>query len=406
MQNKQDNKKLFSFEFLALCLIIVAAFCNVSVFYSFYHYLGAIDIPVAWRGFLVGLEPMAAFLLRLFVLPWLHVRNAFSVMIASVVLLIAVSCSYLWVVTVPAMIVLRILHGAVFVLLTSSVIALIVNFIPREKSGQGFSTLSVATMIPYALIPPLSELLIPYVRNEADIYAAVSIFSVAAILLLIALRGRIGQALRGMDGVLMRRPTLPEIQENFRLRAVLLLLAAILCVYLAHATFFYFIKDLSLQTGVGDVGLFFTICMLTMIAVRAFGGTLFDRMNKQRMLQAGLVLLILCLLTIPHVRFRVSFYLLAGVYGLSVGVVLPLLNALLFSVSPAPLRGLNTNLTLFTMDAGYFITPYLGGILVAFGAKFDILFYAGAGFVMLSLAFVATLAYLQGKKPNQSGLES
>ncbi len=63
------TQRLFSFEFLVLCLIIVAAFCNVSVFYSFYYYLGAIGIPLVWRGFLVGLEPMAAFALRLFVLP-------------------------------------------------------------------------------------------------------------------------------------------------------------------------------------------------------------------------------------------------------------------------------------------------------------------------------------------------
>jgi MFS family permease len=399
MPNSQDHEKLFSSEFLALCLIIVAAFCNVSVFYSFYHYLGEIGIPVVWRGFLLGLEPMAAFILRLFVLPWLHVRNAFSVMIVSVVLLIVVSCSYLWVVTVPAMIILRILHGAVFVLLTSAVIALVVNFIPKEKSGQGFGVLGVATMIPYALVPPLSEALLPHVRNEADIYAAVSIFSVVAILLLVALRGRIGQALRGVDGALMRRPTLPEIRENFRLRAVLLLLTAILFVYVAHATFFYFMKDLSIQTGVGDVGLFFTICMLTMIAVRALGGMIFDRLNKQHLLQAGLVLLILCLLTLPHAGSRVAFYLLAGVYGLSVGVALPLLNALLFSASPAPLRGLNTNMTLFALDAGYFLTPYLGGMLVAFGAGFDVLFYTGAGCVMLSLMLISSPAYRQEKTP-------
>src|SRR5574340_980575 len=119
-----------SFEFLALALIIMAAFCNVCVFYSFYHYLGSIDIPVAWRGFLVGLEPMAAFILRLVVLPWLHVRNAMSVMMAALFLLIGVSCSYMWVASVPALIVVRILHGAAFGLLTSGAIALVVNFIP------------------------------------------------------------------------------------------------------------------------------------------------------------------------------------------------------------------------------------------------------------------------------------
>lgn len=386
-----DTKRLLSFEFLALCVIIVAAFCNVSVFYSFYHYLGAIDIPVAWRGFLVGLEPMAAFILRLFVLPWLHVRNAFSVMMVSLVLLILASCSYLWVVTVPAMIVLRILHGTAFVLLTSAVIALVVNFIPKEKSGQGFSTLSVATMIPYAIIPPLSEALLPYLRNEADIYGGVSIFAVAAILLLAALRGRIGLALQDMDGVLMRRPTLPEIRENFRLSAVVLLLCSVFLVYLAHATFFYFMKDLSLQTGGGEVGLFFTISMVTLISMRAFGGGLFDRRNKRRLLQMGLATLILCFIMIPHAGSPIPYYLSAGLYGLCMGMVLPLLNALLFSASPPPLRGLNTNLTLFTMDAAYFLMPYLGGTLITLGAEFSILFYNASGFILLALMLTISL---------------
>ncbi|MFA5285716.1 MAG: hypothetical protein WC347_08980 [Smithellaceae bacterium] len=64
MTVKPDEKSLFTFEFMALCLVIVTAFCNVSVFYSFYYYLGVIEIPLVWRGFLVGLEPMAAFGLR------------------------------------------------------------------------------------------------------------------------------------------------------------------------------------------------------------------------------------------------------------------------------------------------------------------------------------------------------
>ena len=390
MRNVQENNELLSFEFLALCLIIMAAFCNVSVFYSFYYYLGEIGVPVVWRGFLVGLEPMAAFVLRLFVLPWLHVRNALSVMTASLVMMILVSCSYLWATSVPMLILVRIMHGAAFVLLTSSVIALIVNFIPKEKSGQGFGVLSVATMIPYAVIPPLSELLIPHVRNEADIYAAVSIFSIASILLLLALRGRIGRVLQGMDGVLMRRPNMTEIRENFRLPAVLMLLAAIFLVYLAHATLFYFMKDLSLQIQAGDVGLFFIISMVTLILVRAFGASLFDRMNKFTMLQKALVLLIPCLFLLPHAAFPAAYYLLAALYGLCMGVILPLLNALLFSASPPALRGMNTNMTLFVLDAAYFGMPYLGGSMIALGTGFSALFHVAAVFVLLCL-FLVTL---------------
>jgi predicted MFS family arabinose efflux permease len=395
MNPKPKTRSLFSFEFLALCLIIVAAFCNISVFYSFFHYLGIIGIPFAWRGFLVGLEPMSAFILRLLVIPWLHVRNAKTVLTISLLLLIATSCAYLWATTVPAMIVLRIVHGAVFVLLTSAVIVLVVNFIPEEKTGQGFSAVSIATMIPYAVIPPLFEALLPAVRNEADIYAAVSIFSIAAIFLLAAVRKRIGDALGDMDGVLLRRPAFSEIRENFQRPSVFFLLLAAFLIFLAHATFFYFMKDLSLQIRTGDVGLFYTISITTMIAVRAFGAALFDRMDKLSTLRKSLILLIPCLILLPHATFPVSYYLLAAAYGLCLGSILPLLNALLFSASPPSLRGLNTNTTLFAMDAAYFVTPYLGGMLITSGTGFDALFYIAAGFVMLSLALVMTMSHMQ-----------
>ena len=322
-------------------------------------------------------------------------RNAFSVTMISLIMLIAASCTYLWVTSVPAMIVLRIFHGAVFVLLTSAVISLVVNFIPGDRSGQGFSAISIATMIPYALIPPLSEVLLPYVRNEADIYAAVSIFSVVAICLLIALRGRIGDALRGMDGVLMRRPNMSEIRENLRLRSVVVLLASIFLIYLAHATLFYFLKDLTLQIRTGDVGIFFTISMAAMILVRSLGAALFDRIDKLSTLRKALALLIPCLIMLPLAALPVAYYLMAGLFGLCMGVILPLLTAVLFSSSPPPLRGLNTNMTLFTMDVAYFLVPYLGGMLIALGAGFDILFYLASGFVMFSLALIFTLSYIQ-----------
>jgi predicted MFS family arabinose efflux permease len=392
-----ESPKLFSFEFLALCLILVAAFANVSIFYSFYHYLGTIGIPVAWRGFLVGLEAMAAFILRLFVIPWISTRNAITVLMASLILISIVSCSYLWALTVPAMIVLRIFHGVAFVLLTSAVIALIVQFIPKEKSGQGFSIVSISMMIPYAVIPTLTETLLPHVESEAVIYAGVSVFSVVSILLLVALKKRLNNVLGKTDAALARRPRLDEIRENFRQLPVVLLLGTALLVYLAHATVFYFIKDLSLQTAIGNMGPFFTISMVTMISVRAFGSLIFDKTNKLYAFQAGLVLLILCLVLLPHAGTRISFYLLAGLYGVCVGIILPLLNSLLFSASPVPLRGLNTNMTLFTMDAGYFIMPYVGGVIIAFGAGFDILFFMGAGFILVALFLVVLLTRIQRK---------
>lgn len=383
--------KLFSFEFLALNLILLIAFCSVSVFFNFYFYLGEIGIPAIWRGFLVGLEPMAAFALRPFALSRVTARNAYPVMIASLVLLIAVSGSYLFVSAVAPMILLRIAHGAVFMLLTTAVIALIVQFIPAEKSGQGFGVVSIATMVPLATLPPLTEAVLPALRNEADVYAGVSLLTAVALLFGLALRRRLGRLLPGLDATLRRPPSLSGIAENLRQRSVALLLAAAFFLYLAHATVFYFTKDLALLTGVGEVGLFFTLSMATMIAVRLLGGRLFDRFDKLRLFQSGLVGLALCFALLPAAGSRASFLLVGACYGLAMGVALPLLNALLFSASPPPLRGLNTNLTLFALDGGYFVMPYLGGSLIAAGAGFEALFHLGAGAALLTLALTLGL---------------
>ena len=50
------------------------------------------------------------------------------------------------------------------------------------------------------------------------------------------------------------------------------------------------------------------------------------------------------------------------------------------------------------MDAGYFIMPYMGGIIIAFGTGFDILFYIGSGFILLSLFLALLLARIQRKE--------
>jgi len=397
-----ETKKLFSFEFVSLNLVSLFAFCNIAVFYSFYSYLGRIGIPVEWRGFLVGLEPMTAFALRLAVIPLLTARNAIRVMLVALLMIMVIFPSYVWVVTIPGLILLRVLHGTAFVLLVSASTALVVHFIPKEKSGQGFGIVSLAALIPYAIMPPLTEALLGYTKNEAYIYAGVSVLVIPGIGLLLRLRSRVAQALKGMNTALVARPTTRELSENLKQLDVVLLLAINLLMYLSYATVFFFMKDFSLQLGPGDVGIFFTISMLMMILVRLLGGTIFDRVNKLRVLQIFLFLLALCFVLFTYARDFWTLYLMAAFYGLCTGIVFPLLNATMFSISPARLRGLNTNLTLFMMDAGYAFSPSVGGALHAAGYPFGVLLSLCAGLVLLGLVLAVLLERTQKQHPSEA----
>jgi len=382
---------LFSFEFVSLVFVSFFAFCNMAVFYGFYSYLGQIGIPVEWRGFLVGLEPMTAFALRLVLVPLVHAGNAVVVMLGALVMLAMALNAYTWAMTIETLAVLRIWHGAAFVLLVSAAMALVVQFIPKEKSAQGFGVVSLAALIPYAVMPVLAERLLSSGISESKVYAIISVMALPGIMLLIAVRRRVEARLGERDQAIIQRPSARELMENLHERDVLLLLGVNGLIYFSHASVFYFMKNRFQFLGFGDVGGLFTVSSVAMILVRVFGGELLDRINKTRATSVFLVVLAGLFVLFSRVASPLWFTVLAGLYGLCLGVIMPLVNATMFIVSPGHLRGVNTNLALFMMDAGYFLSPYLGGALLAGGWPVAALFQICTLLLLMAVACVGLL---------------
>jgi MFS family permease len=383
--------KLLSFEFISLTFVSFFAFCNMAVFYGFYSYLGRMGIPAEWRGFLVGLEPMTAFALRLVLVPLVHAGNAVVVMLGALVMLAMALNAYTWAMSIETLAVLRVFHGAAFVLLVSAGMVLVVQFIPKEKSAQGFGVVSLASLIPYAVMPVLAEQLLGHGIVECRVYAMVSVMALPGIILLASIKRRVEATLRERDRIIIRRPSARELLENLREWDVLLLLGVNVLIYISHASVFYFMKNLFHSLDFGDVSGFFTVSSVVMIVVRVLGGGLFDRLNKTRVTTVFLLILAALFVLFSRVESLHWFTVLAGLYGLCLGVIMPLLNATMFAVSPPHLRGANTNLSLFMMDAGYFLSPYLGGALLASGWPVASLFQICTLFLLLSVALFGLL---------------
>ncbi|MCE5334962.1 MAG: MFS transporter [Desulfobacteraceae bacterium] len=383
-----EAKKLLTFEFVAINFVYFFAFCNMAVFYSFFEYLGKLGIPPEWRGLIVGLEPMSACALRLAIIPLLHLGNAIKVMMLALGMLVIALCSYMWVSDIPGLIVLRIFHGAAFVLLVSATMSLVVHLIPAERSAQGFGIVSIASLVPYAVMPLVTEGLLDRAGGEARIYAWITVMAAPGMVLLEVLRRRSKTWIEGIAGTLMKRPRLEEVTANLRQPGIAFLLGVCLFIYFVYSTVFFFMKSFSVQAGLEQGGIFFTICTIMLIAVRTIGGSAFDKVNKIRVLQIVSALLVLCFVLFGQIRSARMYYAMAVYYGLCMGIFMPVLTASLFVASPAHLRGLNANLALFMMDAGFFLSPYLGGALLSSGTSFAGLFETcavcvGAGLILL-----------------------
>ena len=71
-----EERKLLTFEFVSLCVIVFLLSGYLSVFYNLFNYLQTLDIPADLRGLVVGSFSVSAMALYLVASPFLNLANA------------------------------------------------------------------------------------------------------------------------------------------------------------------------------------------------------------------------------------------------------------------------------------------------------------------------------------------
>ena len=112
---------LFTFRFLALCLFILLAYCNITVFYNFYTYLQNLGVPQGLRGAIIGSSSLATIIGFLIFTPSQSERNAPWAIFAGIAVLILCGVGYLFARGVWTLFALRLATGlGVALMYTSS----------------------------------------------------------------------------------------------------------------------------------------------------------------------------------------------------------------------------------------------------------------------------------------------
>ncbi|AGW14207.1 MFS transporter [Megalodesulfovibrio gigas] len=365
---------LCTYRFVVLTLVATFGFCNIAIFYGFSSYLERLGVPEGWRGWLLAAEPLAAWCLR----PWLSVfvtpRNALRLTGISLLGMGLALCGYQFAHGIGALLAVRLFHGLCFVCLVSAVTVLLVQNIPRQLAGRGFGLFSLASLVPYAIMPPLVEWLLPQLGREDRVYALCSLLVLPGLALLAPLGwSRRGQAMTP-EPLNSGRPSWAEVRQTLAQRPVRRLLLANLCLFLSTTLVFFYIKPFALAQGLADPGLFFTVSTGASIVIRVLAGPYYDRLPREALLLAALAALAVCLFGFAGATGSGQLLGLAAAYGLSLGVAMPLLNAVMFGHSSPAMRGTTLNLMLFMMDTAYVVGPVAGGAILASGVGYASLF--------------------------------
>jgi len=382
---------LWNSRFISLAAAIFLAFVNVAAFFQFYQYLGTLTIDPKWFGMLIGLFSAMSLILRPVISPFLHARNALRwILICNAGVMVCLAAygqaGNLW-----SMFLVRALHGASHVGLATALMTVIISLIPRDKSGQSFGLLSIVTLLPYAVIPPMLPLLTTWLGGYGNVLV---FFAVVMILVFPLVLMGVPEPRESADPADEQRLFFREILESLKDAKIIVLFSVMLFFFSSYALVFYFLAEFGRTIQVAGAGLFFTLSSLSEIGVRLVAGSLFDKGEKIRLALWSLVAIALGYGLLGYVQGSLSLFALGVFLGLGWGVAMPILNALVFDLSRPRLRAFNVNLGLQMYQGGFFLGPFVGG-LILLHQGFRVLFTVCAGFTLFS---VALLLYLKTKK--------
>lgn len=355
-------------------------FCNIAVFFQFYDYLGTLPIAPQSFGLLIAMFSVTVLIIRPIISPWLHPANAKRWIAISCGAVIVSLLLYNVATNFWTMAAVRLIHGAAYVVLATAVLAKLVGCIPRDRSGQAFGLISVITLLPYAVMPPVLEPLNRWAGGFDQVLNLSALLMLPSFPLLYLVRGELSDAQTTHNG----KVGLRDLTRNLKDRRVALLLLLSLVVWTTFTPVFYFLKEYGDKIGATNPGWFFTLSTVTEMSVRLFAGRMFDRLDKSRSLAYSLVWLSIGYIVLAHVSDPALFYGMGLFLGLGWGVAMPLLSGLMFDISEPEFRALNSNLAMEMFQAGFFFGPLLGGVILVHGTH-ETLYYACGGILAASV---------------------
>lgn len=363
---------LFNRQFLVLMGITFLTYANISVFFQFYAYLGTLPIDPEWFGLIIGTFAAVSLAVRPLVSPFFHPGNARRFLAIGTVMVIGSLGAYSLAHSLAAMLAVRVFHGLAFVVMGSALMALIIEFIPGNRSAQFFGLLSIVILVPNTIVPPTLPFFFSLFGGFNGVLLAFA--AVTAVIFPILTMLKPDRTVERSSRDVSRSLSGREIRENLMDTAVIFLLLAMLMMFCGHAVIFFFLNGFGKTMGFANTGLFLTLTTAGEIGVRLAGGSFLDRMDKSRLLFFTMAGLAAAYIVLARAGTQWLFFGTGAFIGLGWGIAMPVFNGLLFDISKPRFRSMNTNLGMQMFQAGFFIGPFIGGAVVP-GWGYGSLFY-------------------------------
>ena len=381
--------RAYTCAFLANLLLCFSQNSVNTLISTYAAWLGAGTVLV---GTISGLYFGVAFAARPISGPAITILNKKKLMLATYGLGVVTNIAYALAGNVSLFIVARVLHGLQFAFVGSLNLTIASDSLPKEKLGSGIGVFGIGGALAMSVGPSLGIA----VRNWGDAcwgdgagYTAV--FLLAAFFMLL---GIVPCALLPMkEQTAEQRSALGKWYRNI-VSAETVLPAVILClVSISSILYSTYMVPYAAELGIDNIGLFFTVYAIVLLAARPGFGRLSDRLGIEAILIPSLLVYAASFAVVGFGRSMPAMLVGAVLSALGYGALNPTVQTLCIRTVSPERRGVASNTEYFGMDLGYFLGPLLGGLLIKSGTYSSM--YLLGGIVPLAAAL---LLYLLTRK--------
>ena len=369
--------KLATKNFILLCLtnllVFLYPYLLITTFPFYIKSLGGTEMTVGLVASLFSLTCMAARPLAGYVSDHYSRR---LLLIAGLVVLVGVSLGYALLPLLGAVLVLRMIHGLLNGMVSTSLTTVACDSVPASRFAEGMGFFGMMTALPMAVAPALGFWLMNGFGFRVMFLVCVALTAAA---LICSLNLRYRRVTRDPA----QRISLSVFFEKKALPAGLIIFLA----FLPYAGVSSFVALYSEAKGLGGTGVFFILWAVASVGGRLIFGKYSDRNGENLPIILGNACFALGLLLMVLARELLLFDLGGLLYGGGFGVIAPAVQTMSVRSVPPERRGAASCTYLILMDlSGAAGGALCGALVTAFG-------YPAMFFLMILFCAASILLY-------------
>lgn len=349
----------------------------------------------AYAGVMTGAFTLAALFIRIVAGKMLDKIGRRKVLMFGVGITVLSTVVYLLTNNIYIIIFLRVMQGVGFGISSTAIATIVTDVTPESRMLEGIGYSGVGITITTAIGPSIALALVGENYDKFNVLfivtAAVALFTILLSFKL-SYKEVVSKKEEGTcdgEGISISKIIIPSI---------VLFIAAV-----AESTILAFAALYGIELGFSNIGLFFTINAMGILASRLFINQIVNKLGTNVVVSSGVLIFAASIFGIAVTKTYIMLIIMGFLCGVMVGSLLPIVNLLILDSASKSSRGMANAIYYALIDGGYGIGSIMWGqVVVACGYRW-IYAYSSISLVVAFLIFVTSIVKSKRKSSEALG---